>query len=241
MATPTLDFPHLKIEYPESDGKPMAETDVHRKLLMDIIAALTYFFRSVVDVYVAGNLLFYYEEGVPSSAMAPDVFVVKGAMKGNRRTYKLWEEKRAPCTVFEFTSRSTRLEDMGVKRELYAMLGVKEYFICDPLAEYLTPPLQGFVLERGDYVRLKPEGDGALLSHELGLKMIVENETLRLIDMKTGEKLLTFAEAQDKAQRETKARKVEAEARKVETEARKKAEAEVEKLRAELAKLRGEK
>ena len=71
--------------------------------------------------------------------------------------------------------------------------------------------------------------------------MIVENETLRSTDMKTGEKLLTFSEAQDKAQRETKARKVEAEARKVETEARKKAEAEVEKLRAELAKLRGEK
>ncbi|MBI5053739.1 MAG: Uma2 family endonuclease [Chloroflexi bacterium] len=234
MATPTLDFPNLKIEYPESDGKPMAETDVHRKLLMDTIAALIDFFRNVIDVYVAGNLLFYYEEGVPSSAMAPDVFVVKGVMKGNRRTYRLWEEKHVPCTVFEFTSRSTRLEDMGVKREIYAMLGVKEYFICDPLAEYLEPPLQGFVLERGDYVRLKPESDGSFLSRELGLKLMIEENNLRLMDVKTGEKLLTPAEAQEKARREAKARQAEA-------EARKKAESEVEKLRAELAKLRGEK
>ncbi len=233
MATPTLDFPHLKIEYPESDGKPMAETDIHRSLMLDTIATLIDFFRNVSDVYVSGNLLFYYEEDVPSSATAPDVFVVRGVMKGNRRTYKLWEEKRAPCVVFEFTSRSTRWEDAN-KKALYAMLGVKEYFIYDPLAEYLTPPLQGFVLERGDYARLKPESDGSLLSRELGLKLMIEENSLRLIDVKTGEKLLTPAEAQEKARREAKARKVEA-------EARKKAEAEVEKLRAELAKLRGEK
>ncbi|MBI4630972.1 MAG: Uma2 family endonuclease, partial [Chloroflexi bacterium] len=98
----------------------------------------------------------------------------------------------------------------------------------------LEPPLQGFVLERGDYVRLKPESDGSFLSRELGLKLMIEENNLRLMDVKTGEKLLTPAEAQEKARREAKARQAEA-------EARKKAESEVEKLRAELAKLRGEK
>lgn len=216
-----LDLPRqTKIEYPESDGKPMAETDTHRKLLMDTIAMLTDFFRDIIDIYIAGNLLFYYEEGVPSSSVAPDVFVVKGATKEDRRTYKLWIEKRAPCVVFEFTSRSTRLEDTDNKKSLYAMLGVQEYFLCDPLDEYLTPPLQGFDLKRGDYVRMSPEPDGALISRELGLRLKLEDRRLRLIDVKTGEPLLTPAEAMEKARL---------------------AEAELGQLREELKRLRGEK
>ncbi|MBI5715021.1 MAG: Uma2 family endonuclease, partial [Chloroflexi bacterium] len=167
---------------------------------------------------VAGNLLFYYEEGEPSASVAPDVFVVKGVPKVDRRTYKLWVEKRAPAVVFEFTSRSTRLEDTGNKKTLYAMLGVQEYFVCDPLEEYLTPPLQGFDLKRGDYVRMSPESDGALVSRELGLRLKLENHSLRLIDVKTGEALLTPAEAMEKARN---------------------AESEVERLREELKKLRG--
>ncbi|MBI5714564.1 MAG: Uma2 family endonuclease [Chloroflexi bacterium] len=167
---------------------------------------------------VAGNLLFYYEEGEPSASVAPDVFVVKGVPKVDRRTYKLWVEKRAPAVVFEFTSRSTRLEDTGNKKTLYAMLGVQEYFVCDPLEEYLTPPLQGFDLKRGDYVRMSPESDGALVSRELGLRLKLENHSLRLIDVKTGEALLTPAEAMEKARN---------------------AESEVEHLREELKKLRG--
>jgi Uma2 family endonuclease len=223
-----LDLPRqTKIEYPESDGKPMAETDTHIQLLSNVREMLKDFFRDDSQIYVAGNLLFYYEEGEPSSSVAPDVFVVKGVTKQDRRTYKMWVENRAPCVVFEFTSRSTRLEDMGNKKTLYAMLGVQEYFVCDPLGEYLTPPLQGFDLKRGDYVRMSPEPDGALISGELGLRLKLEDRGLRLIDIKTGEPLLTPAEAQERARMEAKARH--------------KAETEVERLREELKKLRGEK
>jgi len=219
--TITLDPPRKqKIEYPESDGKPMAETDTHIQLLGNVREMLKDFFRHEPQIYVAGNLLFYYEEGEPSASVAPDVFVVKGAPKGDRRTYKLWIEKRAPCVVFEFTSRSTRLEDTGNKKSLYAMLGVQEYFVCDPLGEYLTPPLQGFELKRGDYVRMSPETDGALISRELGLRLKLEDRSLRLIDVKTGELLLTPAEAMEKVRN---------------------AEAEAERLREELKRLKGEK
>ena len=214
-----LDIPRrTKIEYPESDGKPMAETMTHRKAMNDTIEMLADFFRDKPDICVAGNLLFYYEEGDPSASIAPDVFVVKGVPKGDRRTYRLWIEKRAPSVVFEFTSRSTRLEDTGNKKSLYAMLGVQEYFLCDPLGEYLTPPLQGFDLKRGDYVRLSPESDGELVSRELGLRLKLDNHSLRLMDVKTGEALLTPAEAMEKARD---------------------AEAEVKRLHEELKKLRG--
>ena len=79
------------------------------------------------------------------------------------------------------------------------MLGVQRIFLCDPLGEYLTPPLQGFDLKRGDYVRLSPESDGELVSRELGLRLKLDNHSLRLMDVKTGEALLTPAEAMEKA------------------------------------------
>ena len=124
------------------------------------------FFRKVDDVYVAADMLFYYEEGNPSAFKVPDVYVVKGVSKKTRRTYKLWEEGIAPCTVFEMTSQSTWLEDMGNKRALYEKLGVPEYFLFDPEDEYLTPRFQGFQLIDNFYQPMPLSADGTLFSQE---------------------------------------------------------------------------
>jgi Uma2 family endonuclease len=228
------------IHYPESDGKPMAETDVHIDVLIYLREALRDYFRDAPQVYVAGNMLLYYEEGNPAACVAPDVFVVQGVAKGERRTYRLWEEGQPPAVVFEITSRGTRLEDLGTKRALYAMLGVREYFLYDPLGEYLLPPLQGYCLQEGEYQRMPPGGEGELASQELGLELRVEEGRLRLVNPATGARLLTPAEAQAAWRAEAAARQAEAAARQAEAAARHAAEAEVERLRAELARRRGE-
>jgi len=225
MAT-TVTAPVKEVIYPETDGKPMAETDVHRKEMIALIETLADHFREAPDIYVSGNLLLYYEEGNPSASIAPDVFVVKGVSKEDRRIYKLWEEGKAPNVVIEVTSRGTRLEDQGTKRALYAWLGVKEYFLYDPLGEYLDPPLQGYRLGEREYDWIQPTGEGALYSEELELELRLEDGRLRLVDPGTGERLLTPAEAQE-ARRAAEARAAQA-------------EAELERLRAELARLRGE-
>jgi Uma2 family endonuclease len=235
------------IHYPESDGKPMAETDVHIDVLIYLREALKDYFRNEPQVYVAGNMLFYYEEGNPAACVAPDVFVVLGVAKGERRTYKLWEEGQPPTVVFEITSRGSRLEDLGTKRALYAMLGVREYFLYDPLGEYLRPPLQGYRLRDGEYERVLPGGEGELVSEALSLELREEESQLRVINPTTGERLLTPAEAQAARRAEAAAREAEAAAREAEAAAREAAEAraalaesELERLRAELARLRGE-
>src|SRR5437588_11746549 len=92
------------VYYPESDGKPMAETDVHRRLIVYFTTALENFFRDEPNIYISGDLLLYYAEGDPRKRVAPDVFVVRGVPKVNRRIYKLWEEGRSPDVVFEFSS-----------------------------------------------------------------------------------------------------------------------------------------
>ena len=150
----------------------------------------------------------------------------KGVSKGLRRTYKLWEEKLSPVVVFEITSRSTKLEDKGNKRALYAMLGVREYFMFDPLAEYLKPPLQGFRLVGEEYIAIDQAQDGSLISQELGLKLFREDTFLRMIDIVTGQPLLRPAELDA--------------ARGAAEERARAAEEEVQRLRAELARLKGE-
>lgn len=69
------------IVYPTSDGKPMAETDIHRDLMTDFIWMLKQHFKDKSNVYVSGNLLIYYEKGEPRKSISPDVFVVFGVEK----------------------------------------------------------------------------------------------------------------------------------------------------------------
>jgi Uma2 family endonuclease len=215
-----------QIYYPQSDGKPMGETDGHIDALIYLREALRDHFRDDPQMYVAGNMLLYYEEGNPAACVAPDVFVVQGVAKHERRTYRLWDEGRPPTVVFEITSRGSRLEDLGTKRVVYAMLGVQEYVLYDPLGEYLRPPLQGYRLQEGEYQRIPPGDEGRLTSQALGLELRVEEGRLRLVNPLTGERLLTPAEALT--------------ARRVADARASQAEAELERLRAELARLRGE-
>lgn len=97
-----------EIEYPDADGKPMAESDQARKYLTYGTEVLRIYFQDRSDVYVSGNLFIYYEQGNPKAVIAPDVFVVFGVNKGDRRSYKTWEENnKAPDFVLEITSKST--------------------------------------------------------------------------------------------------------------------------------------
>lgn len=227
-AAPTVATP---IHYPESDGKPVGETDFHIAAIFYLRGALRAFYRHMTDHYVAADMLFYYEEGEPTIYKVPDVFVVKGISKEDRRVYKLWEEKAPPCVIFEITSRSTRWEDTGEKKGLYAELGVREYFLFDPLGEYLKPRLQGFRLVQGAYQPMPLTSNGALHSLELGLILQPSDKLLRLVDPATGETLPTLDEAIES--------KIEAEARaSAEAQRAANAEAELARLRQEMADLK---
>ena len=146
------------VHYPDSDGQPLAESDFQRKPLVYACTALARRYRDRDDVYVSAALFVYYEEGNPRAVVAPDVFVVFGASNHDRRTYKLWEEPKAPDFVLEITSHGTRAEDEGTKRRVYARLGVREYWRFDPTGDWLDPPLKGERLAAGRrYARL-PHG-----------------------------------------------------------------------------------
>lgn len=178
-----------EMEYPTSDGQPMAETTLHRKVMADLIEALDRRYAGVPDVWVGGNLFLCYRKGDPSAALAPDVLLAKGVSKWDRPNYLLWEET-APSLILEITSRKTRGEDRGKKKDVYERIGVEEYVLFDPYGDWLRPRLQGFRLEGGRYQPIAPAEDGSLASRTTGLILRPEGERLRLFDPAAGRPLL---------------------------------------------------
>ena len=239
-------LPHDVVEYPCSDGQPMAETEVHGACMMYVTYALRRWFdrRGRADVYVGSNNFLYYERGNPRAAVSPDVYVVVGAPAHLRDTYLLWNEPKGPDFVLEVTSASTRRVDERRKRDVYAALGVSEYFLYDPRAEYLTPPLQGWRLRDGGYrplpsVTVLAGREVAVASEVLGLELRDEREArmVRLRDPATGQDLLTYEESERAREEEAAARRLEAEARRREAAARRAAETRVAELEARLRDL----
>lgn len=188
-----------EIEYPDTDGKPMAESDQARDYLTYATKVLEIYFQDSLNVYVSGNLFVYYEKGNPKAVVAPDVFVVFGVNKGERRSYKTWEEgDKAPDFILEITSKSTKKEDSETKPIIYAALGVQEYFKYDPTADYLNPQLQGSRLVEGNYLPIAettlPNGILSFSSQLLGLELRLQSGELRFLNAAKGEILLTHDE-----------------------------------------------
>ncbi len=236
---------------PESDGKPMAETDVHLNLLIALRHALKQYFRARSDVYVSGNIFLYYRDTKGRRKnVSPDILVVFGVNKKERRIYKLEDEGKAPDVVVELISTETKEKDLGERRYIYAALGVKEYYIFDPLHETLQPALRGYQLVEGEYMLM---AGTSLLSQAMGLELREEEGTLRLYDPLTGMRLLTPDEAEaardesevarskaEIARRAAETARRAAEERATnETAQRQAVEAELARLREELVKLRG--
>jgi Uma2 family endonuclease len=182
--------------YPDTDGQPVAETEIHLLLMLNTLACLRHLFRRRRDIYVAGNMFLYYRKGAPEKRCAPDIMVVKGVDgRIKRRSFKTWEEKAVPRTVIEFTSEKTAAEDLDSKKNLYRLLKVNEFFLFDPLHDYLPQPLLGFGLVDGAYQVMQPAADGSLVSDELGLRLCPEGNHLGLYDVKTGARLLPIDDA----------------------------------------------
>ena len=188
-----------EVEYPTSDGQPMAETEQHVQVIIDLIVGLQSRFAAVPDAWVSGNFFLFYEQGNPKARVSPDVMLAKGVSKRVRPNYLLWKE-RTPSLIVEVTSRKTRSKDTGFKKQLYERIGVEEYILFDPMGDYLRPQLQGYRLMRGRYQPMPLVEDGTLLSRTVGLRMRPEGQRLRLLDAVTGEPIPWPEEAEARAQ-----------------------------------------
>ena len=238
------------IEYPETDGNPMPDGDYQGDFYRYAVEAVRVHFLPRPEVYVTGDLFIYLEEGNPKNCIAPDMYVVMNGGHRFRDTYKVWEEPGGmPDFVLEIVSPSTWRTDLGPKRDRYAALGVGEYWLHDPHANYMNPALAGFRLAGGIYEPIpgieSPDGTLTIHSETLGLDLRLQGEDLRFFDPVGGHDLLNRAEAQAEAYAlmekaraaEDNARKAQAQARAAEAQVRS-AQDRINELERALAKKR---
>ena len=226
-----LSYVPTDVFYPAEDGKPMAASDLHRHQLFRTLNTLETHFSQDPTVYVSGDILMYYVQGVPSKSISPDVLVTFGIGMKLRRTYLVWEEGTVPDFVMEFSSESTYRNDLTNKMDIYASLGIKDYFLYDAEDLYLPSQLMGYELVNGVYLEVQPDDNGGIRSSALGLDFRVRNEGIAIFDPVANDWVQTRAETEA-----IRADSAEAHAAQ-EANARQKVEAENAKLREQLSNL----
>ncbi len=87
----------------------------------------------------------------------PDLFVI---LRERLRIVGDVTVNDAPDLVAEILSPGTRDRDLGVKRDLYARAGVREYWVIDPEAR----TIEMLALRDGRYERISPDAAGVYRS-----------------------------------------------------------------------------
>lgn len=202
------------IEYPSSDGKPLADNTLQLRWILYLYSNLQWWFRDE-EVFIAADLLWYPVQGEPQITKAPDVMVAFGRPDGDRLSYKQWEEEGvAPQVVVEVLSSSNRTLEMIEKQHWYARYGVQEFIIIDPDQKRFVPMLrEGEHLVQSDFPPAKWQ------SPHLGIWLHRDGEELKVFfSDETPFKTLTESQLEAETQR----KRAEA------------AEAELERLRQQL-------
>ncbi len=173
ISTPT----RSGVVYPESDGQPIAENTLQFRWIVTIKEGLEAVFRDRQDVFIAGDLFWYPVEGDPKIRVAPDVMIVFGRPKRDRRSYLQWEEGGiAPQVIFEILSPGNRTWEMEQKLLFYERYGVQEYYVYDP--EMIE--LSGWLREKDELREISPINGWT--SQLLGIRFVLQPSTLEIFD-----------------------------------------------------------
>ncbi|MBM4369547.1 MAG: Uma2 family endonuclease, partial [Deltaproteobacteria bacterium] len=118
-----------RVEYPDSDGEPMADNTEQWDDMVKIKENLD---RLLPAAFVGGDLLWYPVEGDPKTRIAPDALVALGRPKGRRGSYMQWEENhQPPDVVIEIWSPRNRFPHQVQKLRFYDRFGVQEFWCWD--------------------------------------------------------------------------------------------------------------
>ncbi len=187
-----------KIIYPESDGKPMADNTKQFRWIVKIKENLERMFADRPDVFVAGDLLWYPVEGNNRIRTAPDAMVAFGRPKGDRGSYRTWDENNiAPQVVFEILSPGNRKTEMEKKRLFYQRYGVQEYYVYDPDRNRLT----GWIRSGKRFQAVEDEKMRTWISPLLKIRFDLKEDDLHIFDP-DGKEFETLEAADKRAEAE---------------------------------------
>ena len=146
-------------DLPCDDGEPM-ETPRHRDQMNLLIDSLKAHWSDRTGYFVGGNMFLHYDPENRRRTRGPDFFLVLNVEDRERRSWVVWREgMRFPDVIIELLSDSTRSEDEGPKKALYAELfRTPEYYLYDPYSQAFT----GYQLRGSHYVEMERDGEGRM-------------------------------------------------------------------------------
>jgi len=228
-----------KVIYPERDGKPMADNTKQFNWIVKIKENLERMFADRPDVFVAGDLLWYPVEGNNKIRMAPDAMVAFGRPKGDRGSYRTWDENHIhPHVVFEILSPGNRKTEMEKKRLFYRKYGVQEYYVYDPDRNLLT----GWIRSGKRFRAIEEKKMRTWISPLLKIRFDLREDDLHVSDSE-GKEFLTHTEYDRQlrmANQMTDAERMKADAERMKADAER-MKAEKERMKAEKERLRAKK
>ena len=164
-------LPPTQDELPYDDGMPM-ESERHVLQMQLLMETLRLWWAERQDFYVGGNMFVYFslEQVRNKDFRGPDVFVVLGVPRRERKSWVVWEEGKGPDVVIELLSDSTAERDKTEKKQIYQnQLRVPEYFWFDP---FKPEDWAGFTLRNGVYERLELDARSRFVSQQLHLTLV---------------------------------------------------------------------
>jgi Uma2 family endonuclease len=192
--------------YPDSDGQPMADNTKQFRWIVVIQQNLEWLFADDPNVFVAGDLLWYPVEGDNKTRIAPDVMVAIGRPKGDRGSYRQWEEANLPPQiVFEILSPGNTRAEMSRKLLFYDRFGVEEYYLYDPDNHELS----GWLRREGFLDVIEPMADWVSPHLQIRFELLAEALQIYRPD---GQQFLSYVEIAQRAEDERQ-RAEEAEAK----------------------------
>ena len=205
------------------DGR-VSESTRHSRWLNYAVNAAGVLLEHLPNALVAYDLAVLFEEGNPRALVSPDVVVSLDAGRQDRGSYKLWKEPGPPDLVLEALSERTWRRDLRIKPRLFEDLGVREYWIIDPI-EKLAEPIMGRRLRDRRYEPIPKALTGGWISDVLGAELLIDSGEFRLRDLKASQPVPDFkgltrlhAEA-EQARSEAERGRIEAERRIADLEA----------------------
>ena len=252
------------LEYDPFEPDPMPDAMLQEPILRGLLAVLSSRARANnpgQPVFDSSNTILCYDPSNLNVRVLPDYYFAVGIDPETvkyRAIYRTWVQGKPPDFVLEVASPSTARNDETTKRDIYANMGVTEYWRYDP-TDLIDPnqrplyavPLIGEILVNGTYqpIEITPGPEGCIMgfSPALGVSLAVKDKRLWVYDHELAEFVAEFEEqerAKMQAQAEARAERemrVAAEERQAaaENELSEQA-ATIRRLEAEVRRLRGE-
>ncbi|NJM11159.1 MAG: Uma2 family endonuclease [Synechococcaceae cyanobacterium SM1_2_3] len=163
--------PPTQDELPYEDDVPM-ESERH-KLQMDLLLeTLQPWLEQRDNGYIGGNMFVYFalEQTRGLHVRGPDVLIVLDVPKGERKSWVVWEQGKAPDVVIELLSDSTRETDKTMKKKIYLeQLRIPEYYWYDP---FNPDDWAGFRMNGREYQPLNLDESGRMVSQQMQLALL---------------------------------------------------------------------